>query len=259
MFGSANSCKVCDVAARRTRSASTRSVTQKQLRRHDVPSESGSVEGYYISLQHDGSAENDKGQPARVRADEMYEERLEFLSHHPGFIEALAELAHTPGQGALEEFAQQWAITVADLWHLAEATALGARRHVVLPPNGALVYVEPRATEFVIHVPRPVTPASREAVARWAHDAWRQPAKWSSKSEPAQPTKGKSAHLAHEAVRRVEWYDRWTAGESVQAIWDSLPSAEGAKLGESAVRTMLQYIHKRMQAISRRGLREPGP
>lgn len=202
----------------------------------------------------------DQDIPRRVvETDSQHEEYLAFLEHHPAFRQALEDLALKPDTEAFELFATEWRIAVADLWHLAEAAALGALGGVRLPPLGARVRVEVYASELVVRVPYPVTPASRDTVIRWARDAWRNPERWAS-TAPSRglPPAGKSAHLATEAIRRLDWYDRWHHGESAHEIWQTLPVKEASVIAEHNVRNTLQQIHRRLQEISPKGLRTPG-
>jgi hypothetical protein len=194
-----------------------------------------------------GAAPSDahRSVPRRVvSTDPQYEEHLMFLEHHPGFLAALMVLARSPSEETFERFAMDWRIEPDDVRHMAEAQAPGALHGVRLPPLGARVRVEVYPGELVLHVPQPVSPTSRETIMKWARDAHKHPELWSTEqAAKGGPPAGKAAHEAPNAVTRLEWYDRWHAGESPHAIWDLLPQNMALMINEWGVRNTLQQIH----------------
>ena len=218
---------------------------------------SGAVIGYYVWLKPKNSPGETSDGPVvgmRVEPDPIYEEHLDFLGHHPSFIAALAELGESPDQAHVESVAAKWELTPAHVREFASAAASG-QESVELDPEGGLVYVELQPTEYVLHVPRPLPPERREVIIRWAREVW----KWPKAIGGGRLATQKSGHPAHQARHRLEWYDRWNAGESPHAIWDSLPPEMALMINEWGVRNTLQQIHRRMREISPQGLRTPGP
>ncbi len=113
----------------------------------------------------------------------------------------------------------------------------------------------------MLRIPRPLTSARREAVKRWLIETRSWPwlrestdgSKWQSQSD---------AHVAPEAVARLDWYERWQAGERPAEIAESLPAGVGGRsvrISEETVRTTLQRIHEQLKRISSDGLKTPGP
>jgi hypothetical protein len=123
---------------------------------------------------------------------------------------------------------------------------------------GDTILVEFRPTEFVVHIPRPLTSARRETLKRWMTTTrrWPQLHEW---SEGADWHTEPDAHLAPELVARLDWYDRWQAGERARDIADSLPPEKGDPIPEEVVRNTLQRIHRQLERISPEGLKSPAP
>jgi hypothetical protein len=159
----------------------------RQLRREPAPPERSDSDPktFLVWLE---TTDNERGaaasgriraQPARlppggdiprraVVADPQYEQHLRFLEHHPGFLEALEDVARSPNDETFERLAADWRIEVGDVRHMAEAAALRALRGVRLPPLGARVRVEVHSGELVVRVPFPVSPAARDVIIAWA-------------------------------------------------------------------------------------------
>lgn len=220
----------------------------KKKSRDALPTEPGAayepIEGYYIWL-------GDDEQPTRSW-DAVYAQRLAFLAHHPGFghdVQALQ--SGEPQQDAIVSAAAKWQITEPDLRAYIEDRD-------ELDSFGDKIFVALRPTEFVVHIPRPLTSARREAVKRWMTDTHRWPHlhEW---SDGAEWHEEQHAHLAPDLVARLEWYDRWQAGERPRDILESLPVEIAGETPEEVIRNALQRIHQQLERISPEGLKSPGP
>lgn len=209
----------------------------------DVDGAFSAVEGYFIWVDGDDHA-------ARSW-DPVYAQRLDLLDHHPGFAAELAHLRVTaPSPDATAAAAAKWQVTEADL-----AAILAGRP---LTDTGDKIFVELGPTEFVLHVPRPLTAARRKAIERWAIETRRWPQLHESADGAAWQGQ-RDAHQARNLMARLDWYDRWMAGERPRDIAESLSPAEAALLPEENIRTTLQRIHEQLKRISPEGLRSPAP
>jgi len=201
------------------------------------------VEGYFIWLDGDDEA-------ARSW-DGVYAQRLELLDHHPGFAGDLAHLRLAePSPDALGAAAAKWQVAEADL------AAILAERP--LTDTGDKIFIELSPTEFVLHVPRPLTAARRMAIERWAIETRHWP-QLHEGAGGAEWQVQRDAHKARKLVARLDWYDRWMNGERPRDIADSLSPADAALLPEENIRTTLQRIHEQLKRISPEGLTSPGP
>ena len=193
----------------------------------------------------------------RPPADPQFEEHLQFLSHHPGFKEELRGACSTPQEEAdLHELAGRWQLPL-DV--LRRAIAAGDKP-VQLSLYDGLPYVELKPDEYVLHVPRWLTSARKDAIQAWAREVWNWPRLIDDADGAAQAWfKPRAGHRAPQAAAHLDWYDRWHAGESSEDIWHSLDPREAAAIGAEGVRATLRSIHKRMAEIQPAGLRRPGP
>jgi hypothetical protein len=203
------------------------------------------IDGYYMWVaKEDESPET---------WDPMYAQRRALLAHHPGFRAHIEHLrtCEPASDDQLVAAAEKWQITEMDLIACVEGGDS-------FDTFGDKILVELRPTEFVVHIPRPLTSARRETLKRWMTDTrhWPQLHEWSGGTEwHKQP----DAHLAPDLIARLDWYDRWQAGERPGDIHDSLPPEAARKVPEEVIRNTIQRIHRQLQRISPEGLKSPGP
>ena len=165
-----------------------------------------------------------------------YDEHLDFLCFHPGFEAEVMRLraADRLSSEEIDRVAGKWAMTASDLRRFVDAEG----GDVTLEPMADKVLVEIGATEYLVHIPRPLTPALREAVTRWLRDAGRWPRLLQDeRGEGLGWRKPRSAHPAPTAREYRKWYARWNAGESVREIYRSLPDVQAGRWESTAFAT----------------------
>ena len=206
------------------------------------------VTRYWIWAREDDS---DRPPP-----DPQFEEHLAFLSHHPGFQDELrGARGHPMSERRLREFGGRWQLPL----DVVRRAIAADDEHVQLDVFDGLPYVELAPDEYVLHVPRWLTPARKDAVQAWAREVWNWPRLIDDVDSGQAWSQPKAGHRAPQAAAHLDWYDRWHDGESAQEIWDSLDPREAAAMGFETVRSTLRSIHKRMAEIQPSGLRSPGP
>ncbi len=194
-------------------------------------------------------------------------EHIEFVRHHPAFPDALDRLREDLRLGANVEwsrdliraaiadpdsmdyparrFAQEWGLTVAAVYYL----ALNQRASVETE------WLATRATplEYVIRVPRPLTPARRQALIDWAKSE-----KEPGTAEQVWSKAGKRRwDESPRTVAAIPWFERWNAGEAPAVIFREVNAKEGIDF--ETFHSALVSVWKRMRAISADGVREERP
>jgi len=242
------------------------------LRHHTVARPAGSIPprhadlevGAYIWWVDDEDADRDAAQPPAP--DPHYAAHLDFVCHHPGFAQVVEELRKIPPPTIeeLAEVAHRWRVSVGDLWSFVAPDDLVERKReavegedvVELRPEDECVFVEGRPTAWVLHIPRPLTPARREAVQRWlaAERGWLDPLE-----REAGLDKRPNASVPAALLEGLPLFDRWNSGESIMAIWESVPSVRGRAPSEDNVRKTIRRVWERMCEICPDGVRTPGP
>jgi len=223
------------------------------------------LKGYYIwAAEHEEGkgAEREGSEPEAtdaVAVDEVYAEHLDLLAHHPGFQMELARLrAARPTRRRMGRVAGNWGLATPDLHALVEASTDDDVKFAV---SGDKVFVEIHPAEYVLRIPRPITPARRDAVTEWLR--WERRIPRPVKPGPHDPelrtvwARQRHGHRAPKAQQHLDWYVRWHGGASAMTIYND--AVEDGEVDPEHVRNTLRTIHRRMWEISPEGLRDDAP
>lgn len=211
---------------------------------------------------------------AAVEEDDHEFEHLEFLRHHPGFQDALDRLREDLSEGGVEwspaliaaaradpeamayparQFAEKWGVTVAAVYYLALTRFSSVETEWLAVRSTPL--------EYVVRIPRPLSPARRKALMEWLK-AEKDP----GPAEHSWDKVGKRRYdLSREALAVLPWFDRWNAGEEPAAIYRSLPEVVrlkppgGQGVGFEIFLARLVSAWERMVKISPSGIRNERP
>ncbi|MFN8113177.1 MAG: hypothetical protein U0R51_08250 [Solirubrobacterales bacterium] len=200
--------------------------------------------------------------------DEHEREHLAFVQHHPAFPEALEGLRGDYKLGGVEEasphlieaaiadprasanapareFAKDWGITTAAALYLALQDPVSV--------DTDYLAVEVTELEYVVHIPRPLTPARRNAICKWV--------KSENRPGPAEEAWGKAGKQRWDPSPRasaaIAWFQRWNAGEEPAQIYRDV--SKEAPVAFETFHSSLVSAWKRMKAISPDKVREERP
>jgi len=192
--------------------------------------------------------------------DPHLQEHIDLLAYHPGFdadVKELRELVSRDSQpGRISVLAERSreVVAAAGRWRISpfylQQFVLSGDNDVRLPMDGDKVFVEDLPYEYVIHVPKHVTPGHREAIQGW----FSEQRSWLGPQELAAHKKKKpKASLSPAVISDLPLYERWLHGETVEQL-----AAEDNR-GVDQLASALRKVSAKLKAISPRGLPENTP
>jgi hypothetical protein len=204
--------------------------------------------------------------------DPVAEQHWLLLQHHPGFQAALVglreELDYVYREPSPADFlddivanpqsapypllkaAEEWGLSPIDLLGLVFETSDEWSEHFRPQANGIFIWETPG--EFVIRVPRPITPEKRQQLDSWLKNAP------DGQLERAHDLIGKQRHdLSPALIEALPWFERWNAGETLPTIWHDV--RKGDKPSWDAFHGQVVRAWERMRSLSPTGIRENRP
>lgn len=205
--------------------------------------------------------------------DPVAEQHWELLQHHPGFQAALVglreEFEYVYGEPNASDFlddlvanpqsapypllkaAEEWGLSPIVLLGLVLETSSEWIAHFRPQANGIFIWETPG--EFMIRVPRPITPEKRRQLDSWLKNAP------GGQLERAHDLIGKQRHDQSPAlIYALPWFERWNVGEEPAEIWRDVRDEQTALPFETFHRQLVR-VWERMRALSPAGVRENRP
>jgi hypothetical protein len=210
--------------------------------------------------------------------DARQQEHLNFLAHHPGFQQAIPQLAEdledtvgardakylseaTPEDVPypLVKFAEEWGLTVSLAATLASARRENVDSEMARAADAHAIVIWQTPTAITIRIPRPIISSKVEAVKRFlgrksmrgvdgpVEKAW-------NLASGSRTGRSKALEAA------LPWFDRWNADKNQEpaAIWREVLESQ-PKLTHANFVAQLTRVWERMRVISPEGIREDRP
>lgn len=206
--------------------------------------------------------------------DPLENEQWALLQAHPGFRAALTalredleaaygetlreqlidDLAAEPLSAPypLQAASQEWGLAPFILLGLALDSSDEWMEYFRDRANGILIRETPG--EFTVRIPRPLTPAKREALQAWLKDAPREGLFERAYNSAGRRRQDRSPGL----LEALPWFQRWNSGEAPAAIWREV-SRKDRRLTFPQFHAQLVRIWQRLRAISPQGIRPDRP
>lgn len=212
--------------------------------------------------------------------DPLAEQHWTLLEHHPGFqaelpvlreeLEAayeepvtsdfLADLVANPQSAPypILKAAEEWGVSPIVLIGLVLESTEDWIEHFRPRANGIFIWETPG--EFMVRIPRPITPEKRKELDEWLKHAPE------GQLERAYDLIGRSRHdQSPSLLKTLPWFKSWNEGEEPAKIWRDVRDNWRDTDNEKVPPTFEQFhgrlvrTWERMRAISPKGIRDKRP
>jgi hypothetical protein len=202
------------------------------------------------------------------------EQHWQLLKYHPGFQTTLVglreELDYVHGEPSASDFldaivanpqsapypllkaAEEWGLSPIDLLGLVFETSDEWIEHFRPQANGIFIWETPG--EFIIRVPRPITPEKRQQLDAWLKSA---PKGQLERAHDLLTRQRYPKDVSPALIEALPWFERWNAGEKLPAIWHDV--GKGGKPSWDAFHGQVVSAWERMRSLSPREVREDRP
>lgn len=151
----------------------------------------------------------------------------------------------------LAAFSRKWGLAPVD----AAAMVAMQPENRVFARERSLIYVEEREYDYVLRIPRPITPARRETLKRFLALARQR----RGPMEDALLGTRNRTSLSPALLDALPYFKRWNNGESIASIYDSIEGTAGRAPSEDQIRKRVARLRERLIELSPEDIRSPCP